>query len=85
MQEDLICWAALYEVPFVEHLARFSIALGVDKTIVAAAASKDPLQHMFRAVTSGSLDDIKPVNGVRLGQPDQDESGHCWLLKVQLV
>jgi hypothetical protein len=67
VHEVEICWAPLYELSFVEHLAVSAVAVGLNKAIVAAAGTSDPPAYMMNAARGGRLNDIKPADGVKLG------------------
>lgn len=40
-------WGALYELPFVEHLALVAVAFNYSATLTKAVASPDPQQHIL--------------------------------------
>lgn len=67
--EEPLWWAPLYELPYEQHLALFLTAMGLDKFVVAAAATSDPQQKILEAAKDDSLvDQAKLPEGMKLGE-----------------
>src|SRR5579859_4782823 len=61
-------WAPLYELPYVQHLALFLQAIGLDKVVLEAATAADPPQRMLDAIKDDSLvQQAKLPEGMKLG------------------
>lgn len=68
LDEKPIWWAPLYELPYLQHLALLTKAVGIDQIVAEAAATDDPTAYMLKVAKGDLPDGVAPAEGVGLPQ-----------------